>query len=189
MPRKQVISGDDSERELDLRDVLRKNRGRPKKEETDDPRAPIAVGTLETPPQKPHIPDEVQIEGAQRYTLYARALVANGGQPIPALMAAFGIEEKEAVERAIELRDEIRKYSRSGVSLQELLEKHDLTSELRIATLREMLFSTNPAVKLKAIEMIDQMDVTAKSRRIGTTWDDIVRVAKDRASRALAVGK
>jgi hypothetical protein len=74
--------------------------------------------------------------------------------------------------------------SRANTNVVDLFERHDLTFETRLARLREMFFSDNPGVALKAIEMITDMDATSKSKRMGSTWEDFV--AKARAKSAAA---
>jgi hypothetical protein len=177
MPRKRVVDPNELQAGVDVR--FKKRQGRPKKEEADDPRPVMVVGTVIEPAKK----IKGSNSGADKYTLYARALVANNGDIIEALAAAYGITRAEAEKDAIKLHEDVRSYSRSGISLQEMLEKHDLTREARLAILRDALFSPQPAVRLKAVEMIDEVDMTAKAARIGNTWDDIVRIAKDRAQR------
>lgn len=179
MPRQKVFDPHEAQQQVDIR--FHKKAGRPKKEETDDPRGALAVGVVISPEKQTKKQHAELGSGADKYTYYTRALVANNGDIVKALAAAYNISEEAAAKDMVKLHDDIRSHSRAGVSLQEMLEKHDLTRETRLAVMREALFSPLPAVRLKAVEMLDEVDMTAKAARVGSTWDEIVRIAKNRA--------
>lgn len=177
MPRQRVPDPEDPQ--VDLR--MHRGRGRPPKAENEDPRIALPSGVvLEEKHQKQTKNDRT---GSDMFSVYVRNLASSRGDPIPALAATYGISVEEATERAQELHDKIRVNSRSGMALQEMLERHDLTREVRIAILRGCLFHDNPAVQLKAIEMLEEVDMTAKAARIGSSWEDLVRMVKEKASK------
>lgn len=182
MPRQTILDPDAEQLRVDQIRPVHRGRGRPRNEDADDPREVMSIGVVQEPAKKGAL-SKATASGADKATLYARGLVANNGNIAKALASAYNIPEEEAERRMVELHEDVRKHSRSGISLQEMLERHDLTRESRLAVLREALFSRNPGVALKAVEMLDEVDMTAKAARIGSTWDEIVRVAKDRASR------
>ena len=107
-------------------------------------------------------------------TTYAKALIAQQGDVVGALANVFDVTKEYALANMIALHERARGASRANNSMSDMIERHDLTTEIRLAKLREMLFSDAPAVSLKAMDMIGEMDATAKSKRIGTSWESFV---------------
>ena len=119
-------------------------------------------------------------EGRTKYDRYVRALVASGGEPIAALADAYGITEEEASENAVALHADLIKLG-GGESLAEVLKRYDLSREARLAVLRGHLYSPNPAASLKAVDILNDLDVG--SGRVGGTFEDFVRLALAREPR------
>lgn len=151
----------------------------------DDPRLPVASGAMRNV-----TPNAQSGEAASKDTFsrYARNLFAQKGDLVRAIAITIGknpddpIDVAYVTEHLEELHGQIRATSRSATSVTELLEKHDLTLETRLVLLRDLLFSPVPAVQLKAMEMIGELDETAKSKRIGSKMEDIFRIARAKAA-------
>jgi hypothetical protein len=164
--------------------------GRVRKADDRDPREPLEVGNVE---------DAATVEAAtppdsrsakNLSTIYARNLVATGGDVIKSLAITFAISEDEASDRFMELHQQARGASRSNLSIGDMLERHDLTTEVRLAKLREAVFHPDPRVSLKAVEMVGELDATSKSKRIGTTWESFVqRVRAGAGPRAMETAR
>lgn len=149
----------------------------------EDPRQALAIGVVE---DAPHVPQHTATE---LFTRYARALVANQGDIILALMNVFDIGREEATTRMVELHERCRGASRANTSVGDMIERHDVTVETRVALLRRMAFGADERLAIRAIETLNEMDATAKSRRIGTTWESLVKKVRDRAALALETKK
>jgi hypothetical protein len=141
-----------------------------------DPREPLPTGVA----NHDDVPRLQTVEASDARlskdlaTVYARNLIAFDGDVIRALAATFGVSEDEATARMRELHERARGASRATTSIGEMFERHDVTSEVRIAKLREMMFSPQPAAALKAIDVLNDLDATQKAKRIGTTWETFV---------------
>ncbi len=136
-----------------------------------DPRDPLPMGaTMEMQPQTGEVR---RIDGgdASKRLLdrYSRALIAHGGDPIPALAQAFELPEAEVAPRMVELHERI-------------VERYDVTQHVQIAMLRQHLFAPDPKVSLKAIEMLREMDATSKSKRIGSSFEKFMFTARAKAA-------
>jgi len=147
-----------------------------------DPREPLPVGVIEEEPvaltgvATKIDPVAMEKRSSENIaTFYARALVAYEGDVAKALATVFGISREEAELNMVELHERARSSSRANTSVSDMFERHDLTSEVRLAKLREMLFSPTPAVALKAIDMLGDLDATSKAKRMGTTWESFVQ--------------
>jgi hypothetical protein len=165
----------------------------PKKHHTStlDPREPMNVGV--TGVASPISADKNEKRTAEDLsTKYARALVAYNGNIEKALAKVFNISEEDALMNMAELHNKARASSRINANATDMMERHDLTSEVRMAKLREHMFSPIPAVSLKAIDAISELDATAKAKRIGTSWETFVarvRAGAGPKARALASSK
>jgi hypothetical protein len=166
---------------------------RHRKHDTSDPREPLPEGTTTGEVVRMDANDKQTAENLA--SAYARALVAYDGNIEKALAKVFKITEEEALNNMVELHDRARGASRVNTNMTDMMERHDLTTETRLAKLREHMFSPIPAVSLKAIDAITELDSTAKSKRIGTTWETFVARVRQGAGpkaqqqRALASGK
>ena len=139
-----------------------------------DPTASLPVGTITGEASPMPAPKTERRNAEDISTRYARALVAYNGDIAKALAKTFNIPEDEAAMNMVELHDRARGASRVNSNMVDMMERHDLTIEVRLAKLREHQFSPVPAVSLKAIEAISELDASAKSRRTGTTWEAFV---------------
>jgi len=152
---------------------------RERRADNSDPREPLPFGETE-PTGVVTTMDEANRKTSERlFSVYARALIANNGDVVLALADTFGITREEAQMNMVALHERARGASRMSTSISDMLERHDMTTETRIVALRPLLFSDAPAVVLKTVDMLNEMDATAKSKRIGTTWE--VLVARVRA--------
>jgi hypothetical protein len=162
-----------------------------KRHDNSDPREPLPVGT--TTGEATKLPSKGEKRTAEDLSSrYARNLIAYDGDLEKALSKTFGISEEEAALNLAELHDRARGASRVNTNMVDMMERHDLTIEPRLAKLREHMFSPIPAVSLKAIDAITELDATAKSRRIGTSWETFVarvRAGAGPKARAQAEGK
>jgi len=154
-----------------------------------DPREPLVDGAVETLEDQRRLARPEEQRAQDLSTIYARNLVANRGDVVHALMATFEVPEKEALARMEELHSIARGSSRSNTNAADIIERHDLTLEVRLAKIRELLFSPNPGVALKAIELANEMDATSKTKRFGTTWEDFIRKARENALKNVTPGK
>jgi hypothetical protein len=162
-----------------------------------DPREPLQSGAIEDADQQEVLPPEApqsRRTAEDLATRYARSLIANkhlapDEQIVAALTDVFGVSPLEAQARMVELHERARGATRANTSIGDMFERHDLTVEVRLARLREMLFSTDPRVAIRAIEQLNEMDATSKSKRIGTTWETFARKARERARERLAGAK
>lgn len=144
-----------------------------------DPREPLSTGVVDEDEHQPAIPRR---RAEDLFSKYARNLVAHKGDVILALAATYDITPDEAEIRMVELHEQARGASRANTSISDMIERHDLSAEVRLARTREMVFGDDPRVALRAIEVLNDMDATAKSRRIGNTWETFVRKVRERAA-------
>lgn len=110
----------------------------------------------------------------QRFSLYCKQLVEHGGDPVPALAIVFDITVEEARERQVELHQEITKAV-NVLSNKELFDMNGISKQHRIMRLREMMYSDHPAVVLKSMDMLNDMDSGNKSS--GDTWEEWAAMA------------
>jgi hypothetical protein len=164
---------------------------------TRDPREPISAGHTDADGEAEHVElikhqevlppvpgDNKKAENIS--TIYAKALVAQQGDVVGALSNVFDVSRDYALANMVALHERARGASRANNSMSDMIERHDLTTEVRLAKVREMLFHDNPAVAMKAIDLINEMDATAKSKRIGQSWESfLVRVKAGLGPKAL----
>lgn len=165
---------------------------------TRDPREPLSTGGFEDEaPALTGKATKIDVALEKRSsenlaTFYARALIAYNGDVVKSLATVFGVTEGEAELNMVELHEKARSSSRANTSISDMFERHDLTPEIRFAKLREMMFSPQPAVALKAIDMLNDQDATAKAKRIGSTWESFVsrvRAGAGPKARAAAIAE
>lgn len=116
----------------------------------------------------------------ERYNQYTRALVESNGNPVPALAIVFQISEHEALQRQVALHDELT-ASMQGMTTAQIFKANDLDKNARIMLLREKVFSGIPAVSLKALDMINDLDSTSSSS--DDSWENMVAMALGRKQR------
>lgn len=151
-----------------------------------DPREVLGTGVVDDPPAIPETPKRSLEDLSSRY---ARALVAFAREPnqiAKALAEVYGITVQEAGDRMVELHEKIRGAVRTNMNVGDMIERHDVSIEVRIARTREMVFSADDRTAIRAIEMLNDMDATAKSKRIGNTWETFVRRAREKAALKMA---
>ncbi|MGB8520795.1 MAG: hypothetical protein WCD38_11600 [Candidatus Tumulicola sp.] len=173
MARKRSAAADDDEA-LDLPAVRKHHEGK-------DPHDPLPIGVVGAETGEAKAIDPVSASKAV-LDRYARAIVVSGGDPVPALAQAFEISEEEAQRRMIELHDKIVGTSKANAADADLLERYDMTTHVRLALLRDMAFSPKEAVKLKALEMITEMDASSKVKHRGTSFEKFMEIARGKAA-------
>ena len=110
----------------------------------------------------------------QRFSLYCKKLAEYGGDPVPALAVVFDVTEEEARERQVELHQEITRAV-NVLSNKELFDMNGISKQHRLMRLREMMYSDHPAVVLKSLDMLNDMDTGSKSS--GDTWEEWAAMA------------
>lgn len=154
----------------------RKSRG--PKQKLIDPQAPLP-GAMKRVGPRPE-PSAKEIKEAdpkhlrEKFDLYCRLLAEHYGEPVPALAAVFGISLEEAAERQAELHNEITRAT-SAMTQRDLFSMLNISKEHRTARLKTMMYCDNPAVSLKAMDMLNDMDGNAKSS--GDTWEEWIALA------------
>ena len=157
-----------------------------------DPREPIGVGIAgeELTEQKPITGQAVRMDGAldarELQLKFARNLVAFRGDKLPALAATFDCTIEEATRDMLMLSRRITGAAKAIPSTAEVIEDHDLGVNVRVAKLREHLHSPKEAVSMKAIDMINDMDATLRSKKQGTSWEHFAQGAREKAKQQLA---
>ena len=156
-----------------------------------DPRDPLPMGA--TMEMQPPTGEVRRVDGgdASKRLLdrYSRALIAHGGDPIPALAQAFELPESEVAPRMIELHERIVGAAKANQVDADLFERYDVTQHVQIAMLRQHLFAPDAKVSLKAIEMLREMDATSKSKRIGSSFEKFMFTARAKAAGELLTQK
>lgn len=110
----------------------------------------------------------------QRFSLYCKQLTLHMGDPVPALAMVFEISLDEAQERQAELHHEIMRAV-NNMSQKELFEMNGISKSHRTMVLKDMMYSDMPAARLKAVDMLNDMDGSGKSS--GETWESWVALA------------
>lgn len=110
----------------------------------------------------------------QRFSSYCKELVKSAGDPVPAIAMIYGISEEEAREREIELHSEIMRAV-NNMSQKELFEMNGISKAHRTMVLKDMMYSDIPAARLKAVDMLNDMDGSSKSS--GDTWEEWAAMA------------
>jgi len=110
----------------------------------------------------------------QKSKQYMRHLVTFQGDQIKALMATYGISEKEAIDERENLHGELLRATH-GQTITDILKSSDLDRNSRVQILREHVFSPVPAVSLKALEAINELD--GASRQGGDSWESFIAIA------------
>ena len=113
----------------------------------------------------------------ERFAAYCTALADNYGNPAQALAVVFDIPIEEAREREVELHTEITR-AMQGVSTRELFSMNQMSKEHRMLRLRDFMYSPLPAVALKAMDMLNELDGATKSS--GDTWEEWAAMALGR---------
>lgn len=150
-----------------------------------DPREPLSIGAVRE--EQALLPPEVPRRKAEDIaSRYARALMANQGDVVKALAIVFGVSEDEATQRMVELHEQARGATRANTSVGDMIERHDLSIEMRVARMRQIVYGVNDAAALKAIDVLNEMDASSKTKRIGTTWEALVKRVRDKAAAGLA---
>jgi len=176
MARKRSAAADDDEA-LALPAVRKHHEGK-------DPHDPLPIGVVGVDVGEAKRIDPVAASKAV-LDRYARALVVSEGDPIPALAQAFEISEEEAQSRMVELHDKIVGTSKANAADADMLERYDMTAQVRLALLRDLAFSSKEAVKLKALEMITEMDASSKVKHRGTSFEKFMEIARGKAAVAM----
>lgn len=145
-----------------------------------DPQAPlpgamkrVGPNLAKRSPEKKADPKHLR----DRYALYCRLLAENYGNPAPALAEVFDISIEEAQLRQVELHTEITR-AMQGVSTRELFTMNQMSKEHRLMHLRSLMYHPNPAVSLKAMDMLNELDGATKSS--GDTWEEWIGLALGR---------
>jgi hypothetical protein len=110
----------------------------------------------------------------QKAKQYMRHLVTFQGDQIKALMATYSITEAEAVSEREDLHGALLKATH-GQTITDILKSSDLDRNSRVQILREHVFSPVPAVSLKALEAINELD--GASRSGGDSWESFIALA------------
>jgi hypothetical protein len=176
LARKRSAAKDDDEA-LALPAVRKHHEGK-------DPHDPLPIGVVGTEVGEAKAIESVGVSKAV-LDRYARAIVAHQGDPVPALAQAFEISEEQAHRRMIELHDKIVGAAKANAADADLLERYDMTAQVRLALLRDMAFSPKEAVKLKALEMITEMDASSKVKHRGTSFEKFMEIARGKAAVAM----
>lgn len=162
--------------------VVRTGKKRKGKQELLDPRSslPGAIKTVggNRPAHGEKAETENQAKVRRQYVAYLQALVRHNGNQIPALAEAYGISEIEAERKQVDLHDRLVR-SAKGLSQSELMRRYDLGPEVRTFLLRAHAFSPNPAVSLKAIDMLNDIDGANKAGRSGETFESWLALLVD----------
>jgi hypothetical protein len=155
-------------------------RSRPSARREEDLRVPAA-------PEKPVEGEVLAPESSDRElsSRYARNLIANSGDVVKALAATFSVDVDEAERRMVELHDRARKAQRAATTITEVFERHDVGIEVRVAAMREALFDAKPEMRMAAVRLLNDMDVTSKQKRMGTTWEEFVARARAKSQKTL----
>jgi hypothetical protein len=154
-----------------------------------DPRQPIADGQMANVTPGRETADKGSRE---RFTMYARNLIGTHGDIVKAVCLTLGKDPEndddvaDVTANLAKYHEQIRAASRNNRNIGELFETHDVTLEVRVVMLRELMFHPDPAVRLRAIDFLNEMDETSKAARIGSSWEETVRLAKARAARKRA---
>jgi len=110
----------------------------------------------------------------QKAKQYMRHLVMFQGDQVKALMATYGISEQEAETEQEHLHGDLLRVTH-GLTITDILKSEDLDRNSRVQILRNHVFSPNPAVSLKALDAINDLDGAA--RQGGDSWESFVALA------------
>ncbi len=184
MPRKRAINQREEDEENPLAIRVTKH------QDDRDPREPLKTGSTGPEPEQGTVTRiNMDVEAKKLVDKYARNLTAHNGDVAIALAYTYEIPIEEAQKRMVELHDHIVGATKTHTDVSGMVERYDLGMNVRLAKLREMMFSPKEAVALKAIEMATEFDATTKAKRIGTTWEQLVTGVRAKAKAELSRGK
>lgn len=117
--------------------------------------------------------NEAQALG-DRYNTWLDALIATGGNKVPALCIVFGINEDEARIRQYELETEVRR-GQGATEVGEMLERNDLGMAAQMRVLRQWTYSPNAAASINALKLVSEL---AGDQREAGSFEQFLRLSK-----------
>jgi hypothetical protein len=107
---------------------------------------------------------------------YTKALVRCSGDPVRAIAELRGLTEEEVAENLDVHLTEIRRIG-AAVGQSAMIDALDVGFHNRLAVIHESMYSNQRAARLKAVEMMEDIEKRLGSHREGQRIEDLIRLA------------
>jgi hypothetical protein len=107
---------------------------------------------------------------------YAQQLVRFGGDPVPAIAATYRIDQTVVEENLSHYLSEMARIA-AATSPSDLFQSLDVTVANRLAVLRDSLYSKKEGPRLKAIELLGDIEHKLGDSQGSERLEDYVRLA------------
>ncbi len=107
---------------------------------------------------------------------YAQQLVRFGGDPVPAIAQTYNISQDEVEANLGHYLAEVARIA-AATSPSDLFQSLDVTVANRLAVLRDSLYSKKEGPRLKAVELLGDIEHKLGSSKDGAKIEDYIRLS------------